>query len=305
MLFHVNRQEFVEISKTAFHKWQANNATIRAAALAFFTILPLPSLLLIVIEVFTLIYGQANALNQLIQQITLLAGPTIADIVNELLKGSATNPLTSDAGSILTVVFAIVGAIGAFAVLQGSLNEIWEIKSKKTRTLKMKIRERMIPFFAVSFAAVILVGWTGITNVLFISISYLFGSQASLVLGGVQIILSFTLAAILFAIIYKMLPDTEIAWHDVLLPALLIGIISTALDYLFGVYIHAFPATSLAGTSGSVMILMLWIFVTDEFILFGAQFSKIYADRVGSRHRAQRQHKELPQLSKQREETKN
>ena len=124
---------------------------------------------------------------------------------------------------------------------------------------------------------------------LFISISYLFGSQSSLVLGGIQVVLSFVLTAILFAIIYNMLPDTEISGHDVALAALLTSAISTALDYLFGVYIHVFPATSLAGSAGSAMILMLWIFVTDELILFGAQFSKIYSDWVGSRHRMKTQ----------------
>ena len=125
--------------------------------LAFFTILHLPSLLLIVIGLFTVIFGEANALNQLIVQINLLAGPTVADIVNELLKGDATNPLTSNVGSVVTVIFAILGAIGAFAVLQDSLNRIWEIKTPKNRTLKTKIRERIGPFLAVSFAAIVVV----------------------------------------------------------------------------------------------------------------------------------------------------
>ena len=119
----MKRDEFVKIAKIAFHKWQAHNATIRAAALAFFTILPLPSLLLILLEIYALIYGQAQALQQLTRQVTLVAGPTVADIINELLGGQI-NPLNSGFGSVITVVFAGIGAISAFAVLQDSLNGI-------------------------------------------------------------------------------------------------------------------------------------------------------------------------------------
>ena len=281
-MFGMTRKQFIDISKTTLHKWQANNATLRAAALAFFTILPLPSLLLILIEIFTLIYGQAAALQQLILQVDIIAGPTIADLVGELVGNSA-NPLTNSFGSFITVIFAIVGAIGAFAVLQDTLNGIWEVPHQEHRSLKVRLRERIVPFLMVSLAGIIVVAWTGITNVLFLSLGFILGSKASLVIGGVQIVLSFGLTAVLFAIIYRQMPDTEIDWRDVIWASIITSLVSTALDYLFGIYIHTFPATSLIGTAGAVMILMLWIFVTDEFILFGAQFSKTYAETLGSR----------------------
>jgi membrane protein len=277
----MNRKQFLSISKAAFHKWQANNATIRAAALAFFTILPLPSLLLILIGLFSLIYGQTQALQQLINQVNVVAGPTIADLVRQLV-GSQTDAYASSFNSVITIMFAIAGAIGAFAVLLNTLNGIWEIEPQAPRKLIPRIRKRLIPFLFVSIMGFIVVAWTGLTNVLFVSISLLLGNQASLVLGGVQVILSFLLTTLLFSIIYKQLPDIEIEWKDVIISALITSLVSTALDYLFGIYIHAFPATSLAGTAGAVIVLMLWIFVTDEFILYGAQFSKAYAEMVGS-----------------------
>ena len=146
-------------------------------------------------------------------------------------------------------------------------------------------------------AGVLVAAWTGLTNVLFVSIGNLFGSQASLVLGALQIVLSFALTAILFAIIYKMLPETKIAWQDVMLAAIITSAVSTALDYLFGVYIRTFPATSIAGTAGAIIVLMLWIFVTFEFILFGAQFSKSYAEMVGSRYRIMQGMKNLQKVN--------
>lgn len=277
----MNRKEFLLILKEAFRKWQANNATLRAAALAFFTILPLPSLLLITIEIFSLVYGQAQAIQQLIQQVNNVAGPTVADLVSQLL-GSAMNPFTSGFGAIITVAFAVAGAVGAFVVLQDTMNAIWDVTPNRHRSLKVKVRERIVPFLLFSSTAFIVVAWTGLTTVLYISISFLLGSQASLVLGAAQIVLSFALTALLFAIIYKQIPDIKIEWRDVALAAVITSVVSTASNYLFSLYIRIFSATSLAGTAGAVMVLMLWIFLTDEFILFGAQFSKTYTETLGS-----------------------
>jgi membrane protein len=188
---------------------------------------------------------------------------------------------------VITIIFAIAGAIGVFAVLLDTLNGVWEVEPQVHRNLIQRVRKRLIPFLAVSSMGFIVVVWTGLTNVLFVSISLLLGNQASLVLGGVQIILSFLLTTLLISIIYKQLPDTEIKWRDVTLAAIITSFVSIILDYLFGIYIRTFPVTSLAGTAGGVIVLMLWIFVTDEFILFGAQFSKTYAEKVGSRFEKQ------------------
>ncbi len=275
-------KDWVKITKTTFRKWQKNNATSRAAALTFFTILSLPSLLLALLGIFTLLYSQAQALEQLSKQITFVAGPTVAFIVSELLSNNA-NSLTSSVGSTLSLVFAIAGVIAAFMILQDSVNGIWEIKPEKHPTIKSKIRNRIVPFVAVSMSAIAVVSWTGLTNILFVSVGNLFGTATSLVLATIQIVLSFILTALLFAIIYKLLPDTFVAWKDVVLASALTGAVSTLMDYLFGFYIRAFPPSSLSGTAGAILILMLWIFVTFEIILFGAQFSKVYAEKAGSR----------------------
>ncbi len=277
-------KDWVKIAKTTFRKWQKNNATLRAASLTFFTILSLPSLLLALLGIFTLVYGQAQALEQLSRQITFVAGPTVAFIVGELLSSNA-NSLTSSVGSTLSLVFAIAGVIAAFMVLQDSVNGIWEIKPERHPTIKSKIQNRIVPFVAVSLSAIAVVSWTGLTNILFVSVGNLFGTATSLVLAAIQIVLSFVLTGLLFAIIYKLLPDTFVAWKDVVLASVLTGAVSTLMDYLFGFYIRAFPPSSLSGTAGAILILMLWIFVTFEIILFGAQFSKVYAEKAGSRSR--------------------
>lgn len=111
-------------------QWRNHNSPISAAALTFFIILPLPSLLLIVLTIFSQFYGQTTAQQQIIQQITLLAGPVVAQLFQQLLE-SALSPFTSLWVGITVVAFSVGGAIGAFAVLRSSMDLIWDVKSAK------------------------------------------------------------------------------------------------------------------------------------------------------------------------------
>jgi membrane protein len=282
----MNRGDFVKIVKSAFRKWQDNNATLRAAALAFFMILPLPSLLLFTVEIYTQVYGQTQGIQQLIQQIGTIAGPTIAALVSTLLE-SAMNPFTSFFSTVLSIIFTLAGAVGAFLVLQDTLNIIWEVTLPKKPTLSMRVRERIIPFFLVFGAAVVVVAWIAFTTLLFGPISNglspLIGQlAASILLGAIQIVLSFGTSTLLFGVIFKEIPDTKIEWKDVLLAAAITGFVFTLLNNLIGLYIRAFPVTSAAGAAGAIIILLLWIFVLNQFLLWGAQFSKCYAETLGS-----------------------
>jgi membrane protein len=117
-------EEFTAMSKDAFRQWRRHNALQRASALAFFTIFPLPSLLLIITAVFAQVYGQAGAMQQVLQQITAVVGPAVAGIVGQLIE-SAKNPFASFLAAIISVAFTVAGALGAFGVLQDSLNTIW------------------------------------------------------------------------------------------------------------------------------------------------------------------------------------
>ncbi len=282
----MNRREFAKMVKIAFRSWQANNATLRAAALAFFTILPLPSLLVITVTVYALFYGQYQGVEQLLQQVTIVAGPTIANLIGQLLEGTA-SPFTSTFSSVVSVIFALAGAVGAFGVLQDTLNVIWEIKLPKGRNLKIRVRERAVPFLLVLVATIIVVAWSGLTTLLFNSISIslepFIGDLVSISLGIAQVGLAFVLAALLFAIIYKIVPDTEVKWRDVSLAAVITAAVFTALNYIFGWYLRTFPVTTVAGAAGALIILLLWFFVIGQVMLFGAQFSKTYAETFGSK----------------------
>jgi uncharacterized BrkB/YihY/UPF0761 family membrane protein len=118
----MNRQEFLNLIQVTFKKWQSHDASLRAAAITFFAMLPLPSFALITVAVLAQVYGQQQALQQLIVQIRNVAGSSVADLVSQLLT-NAQSPLTSFFGSFFAVVFALAGALGAFSVLQKSVKQ--------------------------------------------------------------------------------------------------------------------------------------------------------------------------------------
>jgi len=281
----MNRKEFVEISKKAFRKWQTNNATLRAAALTFFTVMPLPSLVFILVEIYALVYGHSQALAQLTNQIGVVVGPAVAGIFNQLLQ-SAVSPFSSIFGSFVSVAFALFGAIGAFTVLHDTLNVIWDVPEPKNMGLKDRIMHVIVPFFLVSGTAAVAIAWASITILLSSSLGFVLkpviGSSAVFVLGATRLLSSFGLSVLLFAFIFNQVPDVVVSWGDVWLAAVISGLVGTALNYLFGVYLHFFPVTTIAGVAGSLLVLLLWIFIMNQFILFGAHFSNVYSETLGS-----------------------
>ena len=277
-------KEFTAMSKDAFRQWRRHNALQRASSLAFFTILPLPSLLLIITAVFAQVYGQAEATQQVMQQITSVVGPAIAGLVGQLIE-SAKNPFTSLLAAIVSVAFTVAGALGAFGVLQDSLNTIWNVAPAKPRSIKAKIQSKIFPFLFVSGLGIIIILWSAIIPILFSLFSLAFESSIgfSILLRVTTLLFSFGLATLLFAIIYQKVPDTTISWKDVRLAAVITGLLFTIGNYLFSIYVQTFSATSVYGTAGSLMALLLWIYLAAQFLLFGAEFSKIYAETRGSR----------------------
>jgi membrane protein len=281
----LNKGQFAGLLFQSFMKMQKRDFSLKAAALTFFTILPLPPLALIAVAFLAQLYGP-EAMQQLIIQITSIAGPAVANLFAELLL-DAQSPLTGFFGSFLAIIFALAGALGAFSVLQKSIDDIWEIRAQERGRTDF-IKEKMRPFTLVISISVIVVVATAVSTVLFniivFVLSPLLGGFSPYLVWFLQIMLSFGLGTFLFAVIFKELPETKVEWRDVWPASLLIGGIFTALNYIFGLYLSLVQVTTLAGTAGALIVLLLWIYLVNLFILFGAQFSKVYAQAFGSHH---------------------
>ncbi len=278
----MNRRELASLFKVSFKGWIGDNAPIRAAALTFFIILPLPSLLLIVVTVFAQFSGQSTATQQLIQIISSLAGPVVAELFKELLA-SAMSPFSTVWSSITAVGFTLAGAIGAFAILRDTMNVIWEVKLPKTKKLLDRIRQTIGPFLLVSLLGLIVIAGTIISTALFSAIRVYSIDQALTLISltTAQIVLSFGLSSLLFAIIYKVLPYREVHWRDVAFPALMAGVAFTVTNYILGAYIQTFTVTTIIGAAGALIIILIWIYVLTQILLFGAELSKVYATSYG------------------------
>ena len=278
----MNRNELAKLFLGSFKEWLEDNAPLRAAALTFFIILPLPSLLLVVITFFSQFYSQTQATQQLIQQISSLAGPDVAGLFKQLLAG-AMSPFTSVWAAVTVVGFSLAGAIGAFAILRDTMNVIWEVKLPKSKMLSIRIGETIGPFLLVSSLGLIVIAGTVASAGLFsaIKIYSINGTLTLVFLAVAQILLSFGLSTLLFAIVYKVLPDRKVHWEDVALPSILAGIAFTVVNYVLGLYVQTFKVSTIAGAAGSLMIILIWIYVLNQIVLFGAEISKVYATTIG------------------------
>lgn len=282
----MNRKELYEIFKTSFQDWRDDNATLRAAALTFFIILPLPTLLLIVISIFAQFYGQPQAIQILIQQISEFVGPAVAELFRQLLS-SAGSPFTSVWNAIVVVGFSVGGAIGAFSVLRDTMDVIWEVRVPKGRPLWKRIRQTIGPFVLVSALGLIVIAWTAIASSLFslIKLYSINGTLTVIAIAIAQFMLSFGVSTLLLALIYKMIPQARVHWQDVTVASIVTGIAFTVTNYIFGTYIQTFTVTTVIGAAGALLIILLWIFVLNQIVLFGAEVSKVYATKVGEHSR--------------------
>ncbi len=279
----MDKKQLYRIFRSSLKNWLEDNAPIRAAALTFFIILPLPTLLLIVVDLFALFLGPAQAINILVQQISAVAGPEVAGLFNELITSTG-SPFTSVWTAVVVVGFSIGGAIGAFAVLRDTMDCIWEVHLPRAQPLWKRIRQRIGPFAIVSSLGLIVIVWTSIATGLF-SLIRIYSINNTLAEIGVtiaQVLLSFLVAMLLLAIIYKEIPEAKVHWRDVALASFVTGIAFTVANYIFGTYVSTFTVTTVVGAAGSLLIILLWIFVLNQIVLFGAEVSRVYATTIGT-----------------------
>ncbi len=283
MKLPVNReamQKIIQLLKQSFTEWQKDQASRLAAALAYYTIFSLAPLLLILIAVVGFIWGQAGVRSQIITQAQTMLGDSGAKLIQSLLEATS----RSGGGllaSLIGGITLILGAIGVFGELQSSLNFIWKIEPEPSQGIAATLKNVLIDRLS-SFGLIL-----GIGLLLLISL------VASTVIGGLPIpspalqaldfLISSVLMTLLFAMIYKILPDAEIVWQDVWLGAGVTAILFTIGKYLVGLYLGNSATSSAFGAAGSLALLLLWIYYSAQIIFFGAEFTQVYANQFGSK----------------------
>lgn len=276
------RSTFLELLIAPFEEWSKDKASQLAAALAFYTVMSLVPLLVIIVVIASFFIKSTTALDQLTSQIARFSSPQMADFVKTLIT-NVPNPITGSIASILSILVLIFGASGIFSQLQSSLNQIWNVPPKKD---KSAIRKALVGHLR-SFLMVLAIGLLFlvlliINATLALLVTNVVGSQNAVPAQIINYLITFVMVTVLIALIFKVVPDREIPWGDVWLGAAFTSLLFLVGRWAIGLYLSVSKTASGYGAAGSLVVLLLWIYYSAQIFFFGAEFTQVYARTVGS-----------------------
>jgi len=262
-----------------------DEALTRGAAIAFYAVTSLAPILLIVIAIAGLAYGRQAAQDAITGQFSALMGKQTAELLQSVIA-SASQKSSGFAATAIGLVLLVVTASGVFGEMQATLNTIWKTRNRATNMGRL-IRAR-----ATSLGLVAALGFLLIVSLSVSAGLAAFGNYLDALLTGkfalsaLNFTVSLLLFGILFGAIYKILPDRTLQWTDVIVGALMTSFLFTIGKSLIGWYIGSSAVASSYGAAGGLIVLLLWVYYSVQIFLFGAEFTKVYANTHGSkRHR--------------------
>ena len=260
-----------------------DEALTRGAAIAFYTVTSIAPVLLIVIAIAGLAFGQDAARNAITAQLGDLMGEQTAQVLQTAVASAANKPAGIMA-TIIGVVTLLVTASGVFGEMQTALNVIWKVKPQGTTTSRL-IRAR-----AASLGLVASLGFLLMVSLVVSTALTAFGNYldaiipfGKIVLTILNVVVSLVLICFLFAAIYKVLPDRSLEWRDVVVGAVVTGILFTIGKALISWYIGSSAVASSFGAAGGLIVLLLWVYYSVQTFLLGAELTKAFANRHGSK----------------------
>lgn len=278
--------KWIGLIKDSAKAWSEDKAPRLGAALAYYSVFSIAPLLLVVITVVGLIVGTETAETRIVGTVHELLGPQGAGIVRTMLD-SARQPGTGIAAMAFGIVMLLLGAAGLVAQLKDALNTVWDVEPPPTRGLRQAVwravRRNLLSLAMVVGLGLLLIASLLINRVLAASeaaLAWLPG--APFLWAAVNLLVTFGIVTMLFAAAFKLLPDTELTWGDVAVGALLTGILFMVGKELLGLYLGQQSYASAYGAASSLVIVLVWVYYSAQILLFGAEFTKVYARRYGS-----------------------
>jgi membrane protein len=268
-----------------FEEWSKDDALSLGAALAYYTIFSMAPLLVLVIAIAGLVFGRAAAEGQVVTQIQDAIGPAGAKTIEEMIA-RASRPSSGVTATVVSLATMVFGASGVFGQLQSSLNKIWDVPGKRRRSgLSGHVRKRASAFAMILFSGFLL--FLSLAASTALSAVHGFINERFPLLGPALPLANFTLSfaviTLLFAMIFKVLPEVRIEWRDVWLGALVTSLLFSIGKALIGVYLGRAGVTSVYGAAGSLVLILLWIYYSAQLLFLGAEFTEVYSRRFGSR----------------------
>jgi membrane protein len=274
----------LKLLKDTVTEWSEDKVSLWAAALAYYTIFSIAPLLLIAIAIAGAVFGEEAARGEVVAQIQGLVGQQGAEAIQAMLQ----NTQKPGSGGTIATVFGIAtllfGASGVFGQLQDALNTIWEVKPKPGQGIRSFLQSRFL-----SFAMVLVIGFLLLVSLVLsaglAAVGHFFSQMMPdfLILGQViNFLISFGVVTLLFAAIYKFLPDVHAPWKDLWVGSIVTALLFNIGKFLIGLYLGNSSMGSTYGAAGSLVVLLVWIFYSAQIILFGAEFTQVYAKSRGS-----------------------
>ncbi len=274
--FQLIRQSAIEFSN--------DNALKFSASLSYYTLFSLAPMLIIVIAVSSVWLGQEAAEGYLYKQFEGLLGTTGALQLQEMIRNahvSGRTPLATGIG-IATLIF---GATGVFLEIQDSINSIWSLKAKPKRGWLKFLKNRLLSFsliVGIGFLLLVSLALSAMLSVVYDYINRHFGETAWLS-WTVTNIINISTVVLLFAVVFKVLPDANLKWRDVVMGSLFTAVLFLGGKWAINYYLSHSASISVYGAAGAVVLIILWIYYSSAILYFGAEFTKVYANKYGNK----------------------
>ena len=276
--------QLLRLLKQTVLEWYKSRTIELGAALAFYAIFSIAPVIVLAFTAASLVLGPEAARGRVTQEIESTVGHTVAVAIQ------ATAQYTYRSGSgvpatVLSIVFFGLGATGLFSQLQSALNTIWEVEPKLGRGLRGILRDRLGSFLAVLGASVLLLAALLVAAALS-AFGRILPSSSTLegapLWWAVTFAVSWAFLTLAIALVYRILPDAKIAWRDVWVGAGSSGLLLLLGNHMIGWYLAVAGITSVYGAAGSLVIVLLWVYYSSQVVLFGAEFTRVYAKHRGS-----------------------
>ena len=272
----MNYKTIWPILRQTFFAWDEHEAPRLGAALAFYTILSLAPLVILVIAIVAFVFGHSTAQNQLLGQVDSMIGRQGSDAVKAMIE-QAQKPVSGTFASIIGVITLLFGASGVF----GELNKMWDVKPTSAGGLWETIRQR---FF--SFGMVLAVGFlllvSLVTSAALAALGKFFGGllpMPEFVLNAINFVLSLAGTSVVFALIFRYVPEAKIAWKGIWIGAAVTALLFTIGKFLIGLYLGKAAVGSAYGAAGSLIVVIVWVYYSAMIFLFGAEFTRVLDSR--------------------------
>jgi membrane protein len=282
--------ETFEVARAAVRGWTQDRAASMGAAIAYYTVFSIAPILLLIIAVAGLLFGDKAAQGALVHSLSDVIGADGAQALESLIKHAAVGA----AGPIATVVSLSTMAVAATAVLaelQSALKVVWKVQPKPGRKIVIAIKHRLLCLGIILASGILLAASLAASTAITILSGYLSAVHTALpyVVGAFNVGMTLAMTTVLFGMIFKILPDAPIEWRDVWAGAAVTSVLFAVGKHLLSLYIGGKNVTSVYGAAGALVVVLLWVYYSTQILLLGAEITRAYAERRrlrASRHTA-------------------